>query len=109
MEHVFASECRPLVPNQYVLVHVAARRARQLGHGAEPRVPVDGVRSTPLVALREIASHAFTDSEIEALIAPPAQPAEDEPPMLERMSADETQLLDGMALDAAEGFARDDE
>jgi len=41
--------------NVYELIRIAAKRAYQLEKGAEPKVPVNGDKST-VIALREIAA-----------------------------------------------------
>jgi DNA-directed RNA polymerase subunit omega len=54
MARVTAEDCLKLVPNQFELTLIAAKRARQLARGAEARLPWGSHKSTVL-ALREIA------------------------------------------------------
>lgn len=103
MEHVFASDCHRVVPNPFVLVHVAARRARQLKRGAVAR---NGLKSgsMALLALSEIAAGAFAGDELHALMAPQPAPASEDTPAIEGMINDETALLGGMTVSAAEAI-----
>lgn len=54
MARVTVEDCNARIPNLFELVLVAARRARVLANGAEPRVPWEHDKPT-VVALREIA------------------------------------------------------
>lgn len=54
MARVTADDCLKLIPNQFELTLIAAKRARQLARGAEARLPWGNHKSTVL-ALREIA------------------------------------------------------
>ncbi len=64
MARVTVEDCLKNVKNRFELVIIAARRARQLMHGKEPRVAWDNDKAT-VVALREIAEgHTeFADHE----------------------------------------------
>jgi len=58
-------------PNVYFLIQLAAKRAHQLQHGAEPKIPIikneDGRVDAPTVfALREIAA-GFIDFDNEEI------------------------------------------
>lgn len=55
MARVTVEDCLKNVKNRFELVLVAARRARQLMRGKEPRVDWDNDKPT-VVALREIAA-----------------------------------------------------
>ncbi len=55
MARVTVEDCLKNVKNRFELVIIAAKRARQLMRGKEPKVPWDNDKST-VVALREIAA-----------------------------------------------------
>lgn len=74
MARVTVEDCLKNVKNRFELVIVAAKRARQLMRGKEPKVEWDNDKST-VVALREIAagyvdfdSHEPRDEEIMVAI-----------------------------------------
>ena len=54
MARVTVEDCLDHVENRFQLVLLAARRARQLAMGQEPKVPLENDKPT-VVALREIA------------------------------------------------------
>ena len=54
MARVTVEDCLENVDNRFELVLVASKRARQISHGVEPRVPLENDKPTVL-ALREIA------------------------------------------------------
>jgi DNA-directed RNA polymerase subunit omega len=54
MARITVEDCLERIDNRFQLVLVAAKRARQLAMGHEPRVPWDDDKPT-VVALREIA------------------------------------------------------
>ncbi len=54
MARVTVQDCIEKVANRFELVHVAARRAKQLFRGANPLVSDDN--KAPILALREIAA-----------------------------------------------------
>ncbi|MDD3764161.1 MAG: DNA-directed RNA polymerase subunit omega [Nevskiales bacterium] len=54
MARVTVEDCLVLIPNQFDLTLVAAKRARQLARGAEAHLPWGNHKSTVL-SLREIA------------------------------------------------------
>ena len=92
MEHVFAIDCQTRVPNPFVVVHLAARRGRQLRRGDQPRL---SVRSTnpALMAIEEIAGGAVAVDELFM----PLQlsgPGDDQP---DSSANDELELLAGMS------------
>lgn len=55
MARITVEDCLGQVDNRFQLVLVAARRARQLAMGMEPRVPWENDKPT-VVALRELAA-----------------------------------------------------
>lgn len=61
MARVTVEDCLKNVRNRFELVLIAAKRARQLMHGKEPKVAWDNDKAT-VVALREIAL-GYTDFE----------------------------------------------
>ncbi|MDC0948266.1 DNA-directed RNA polymerase subunit omega [Gammaproteobacteria bacterium] len=54
MARITVEDCLHNVENRFQLVLVAAKRARQISNGSEPRLPTDQDKPT-VVALREIA------------------------------------------------------
>ncbi|MDO9364727.1 MAG: DNA-directed RNA polymerase subunit omega [Methylotenera sp.] len=57
MARITVDDCLEKISNRFQLTLVAAYRARQLEHGAEPLVNVQGLRDKPtVIALREIAA-----------------------------------------------------
>jgi len=62
MARVTVEDCLKNVKNRFELVIIAAKRARQLMRGQEPKVEWDNDKPT-VVALREIAA-GYTDMEI---------------------------------------------
>lgn len=88
MARVTVEDCLKNVKNRFELVILAAKRARQLMRGKDPRVEWDNDKST-VVALREIAAgytdfdhHDQHDDEqpiqIHTPIQKPVQAADDE-------------------------------
>ena len=59
MARVTVEDCLKHVKNRFELVMLASKRARQLMHGATPKVEIDHDKAT-VVALREIAE-GYTD------------------------------------------------
>ena len=64
MARITVEDCTDNVSNMFQLVLVAAKRARQLANGAEPRVAWENDKPT-VVALREIAEGYVTESILE--------------------------------------------
>ena len=58
MARITVEDCLHNVRNRFELVLVASKRARQLDHGADPKVPWENDKTT-VVALREIAQGYF--------------------------------------------------
>jgi DNA-directed RNA polymerase omega subunit len=105
MNQFLAIESQRFVPNPFVLVHVAASRARQLKRGHEPQVELSST-TPPAMALEEIAKGAFGGDELVALLqAPPAA----EPHPDQALPYGELELLDGLTRLAAEPPSRDGE
>jgi DNA-directed RNA polymerase subunit omega len=55
MARVTVEDCLPYVENNFELVLKAARRARDISHGAQPMIDEEGDKPT-VIALREIAA-----------------------------------------------------
>ena len=64
MARIAVEDCLEHVDNRFQLVLVAAKRARQLGFGADPLVPEDRDKPT-VIALREIAEGLVTPEILE--------------------------------------------
>lgn len=64
MARVTVEDCLGKVGNRFDLVLVAAKRARDLTRGAEPRVELENDKPT-VVALREIADGKYEPGEPE--------------------------------------------
>ena len=54
MARITVEDCLEKVSNRFALIHIAAKRVRQLRKGAEPLVVADN--SDNVIALREIAA-----------------------------------------------------
>lgn len=54
MARITVEDCLQYVDNNFALVLKAAKRARDISHGAQPLVPEEGDKPT-VIALREIA------------------------------------------------------
>lgn len=87
MARVTVEDCLKNVKNRFELVIIAAKRARQLMRGKDPKVDWDNDKAT-VVALREIAE-GFTDFDtpeqkeeptFELPSAPPTVKEEVQPP-----------------------------
>ena len=84
MARITVEDCLENVDNRFELVLTAAKRARQIGNGAEPLVEEENDKPT-VIALREIAEGFINaervdliQAEIEAAEAFDLQPEEDE-------------------------------
>ncbi len=64
MARVTIEDCIEQIDNQFELVLVASKRARQLENGADPQLPVERDKPTVL-ALREIAAAEVTRQSLE--------------------------------------------
>ena len=54
MARITVEDCLDTINNRFELVLTATKRARQIGHGAEPMVSEENDKPT-VIALREIA------------------------------------------------------
>lgn len=70
MARITVEDCLEHVENRFQLVLLAARRARQLALGQEPKVPWENDKPT-VVALREIAEGTLDHA---ALMKEPQEP-----------------------------------
>ncbi len=66
MARVTVEDCLQKIPNRFELVLAAARRARQIEHGAEPMVPM-GKEKPVVIALREIGDGKIDQAKIEEI------------------------------------------
>ena len=64
MARVTVEDCLGKVDNQFQLVLIATKRARQIANGSEPRVPHENDKPT-VIALREIAEDMTTVSVLD--------------------------------------------
>jgi DNA-directed RNA polymerase subunit omega len=69
MARITVEDCLDKVDNRFQLVLVAAKRARQLSHGAQPLIEWENDKPT-VVALREIAENLVGPSILDE-ISPP--------------------------------------
>ena len=69
MARLTVEECLAHIPNRYDLVLLAAKRARQLGLGADPLVEEQGDKHT-VIALREIEAGMVTLANIDSIGKP---------------------------------------
>ncbi len=72
MARVTVEDCLTQIENQFELTLVAAKRARQIARGADPRVDMGNDKST-VVALREIAECKVNKSVLDEEDLPPVQ------------------------------------
>jgi len=72
MARVTVEDCLDLIPNQFELTLVAAKRARQLARGAEAHMPWGNHKSTVL-SLREIAEGHVGVGVLEEIDLPAIQ------------------------------------
>jgi DNA-directed RNA polymerase subunit omega len=68
MARITVEDCLQVVDNRFELVMMAAKRARQLANGVEPRLDNTEANDKPTVlALREIAARQIDNSYIDAV------------------------------------------
>lgn len=68
MARITVEDCLEVVDNRFELVMMAAKRARQLAGGVEPRIDNSEANDKPTVlALREIAARQIDREYIEAV------------------------------------------
>ena len=77
MARITVEDCLDKVDNRFQLVLVAAKRARQLSHGAQPLIEWENDKPT-VVALREIAENLVGPSILDEI-----SPSETEEPALD--------------------------
>lgn len=68
MARITVEDCLENIENRFELVLTATKRARQIGHGAEPLVEEENDKPT-VIALREIAAGLIDTESIEVLQA----------------------------------------
>ena len=68
MARITVEDCLENIDNRFELVLTATKRARQIGHGAEPLVEADNDKPTVL-ALREIAEGLIDAEGVDVLQA----------------------------------------
>jgi DNA-directed RNA polymerase subunit omega len=68
MARITVEDCLDNVGNRFELVLTATRRARQIGHGAEPMVPEENDKPT-VIALREIADGLIDAEKVDLIQA----------------------------------------
>jgi DNA-directed RNA polymerase subunit omega len=68
MARITVEDCLEVVDNRFELVMMAAKRARQLANGVEPKIDNSEADDKPTVlALREIAARAVDSGFIDAV------------------------------------------
>ena len=68
MARITVEDCLQVVANRFELVMMAAKRARQLANGVEPRLDNTEANDKPTVlALREIAARQIDNGYIDAV------------------------------------------
>jgi DNA-directed RNA polymerase subunit omega len=72
MARVTAEDCLKILPNQFDLTLVAAKRARQLARGAEAHLAW-GTHKSTVLALREIAEGKVTSAVLDEQDLPAIQ------------------------------------
>ena len=68
MARITVEDCLDKIDNRFELVLTATKRARQIGHGAEPMVEEENDKPTVL-ALREIADGLVDSERVDMLQA----------------------------------------
>ncbi len=68
MARITVEDCLETINNRFELVLTATKRARQIGHGAEPLVEEENDKPTVL-ALREIADGLVDSERIDVMQA----------------------------------------
>lgn len=68
MARITVEDCLVNIDNRFELVLTATKRARQIGHGAEPMVQEENDKPTVL-ALREIAEGLIDSERVDMLQA----------------------------------------
>lgn len=65
MARITVEDCLEVVDNRFELVMMAAKRARQLANGVEPRIETDSNDKPTVLALREIAARRIDSAYID--------------------------------------------
>jgi DNA-directed RNA polymerase subunit omega len=68
MARITVEDCLENIDNRFELVLTATKRARQIGHGAEPMVEEENDKPT-VIALREIAEGLIDSESVDVLQA----------------------------------------
>ncbi len=68
MARITVEDCLENINNRFKLVLTATKRARQIGHGAEPLVEDENDKPT-VIALREIAAGLIDEESVDVLQA----------------------------------------
>ena len=68
MARITVEDCLDNIDNRFKLVLTATKRARQIGHGAEPMVDEENDKPT-VIALREIAAGLIDEERVDVLQA----------------------------------------
>jgi DNA-directed RNA polymerase subunit omega len=68
MARITVEDCLETINNRFELVLTATKRARQIGHGAEPMIPEENDKPT-VIALREIAEGHIDAERVDVLQA----------------------------------------
>lgn len=68
MARITVEDCLETINNRFELVLTATKRARQIGHGAEPLVDEENDKPT-VIALREIADGLVDSERIDVMQA----------------------------------------
>lgn len=68
MARITVEDCLEVVPNRFELVLTATKRARQIGHGADPTIDEENDKPT-VIALREIASGHIDSERVDIIQA----------------------------------------
>jgi len=68
MARITVEDCLENIDNRFELVLTATKRARQIGHGAEPLVAEENDKPT-VIALREIAAGLIDPEGVDVLQA----------------------------------------
>ncbi len=68
MARITVEDCLDNVNNRFELVLTATRRARQIGHGADPMVAEENDKPT-VIALREIAGGLIDAEKVDMIQA----------------------------------------
>jgi DNA-directed RNA polymerase subunit omega len=68
MARITIEDCLDNIDNRFELVLTATKRARQIGHGAEPLVQEENDKPT-VIALREIAEGHIDSDRVDLLQA----------------------------------------